>query len=165
MIVVVMGIAGCGKTHVGRALAAALGWPFHDADDFHLPESIASMRAGVPLTDADREPWLQRLRALLLQVDASGQNAVLACSALRRNFRERLRENIADVRFVFLQADRGVLAQRLRDRQGHFMPASLLESQLETLEQPDDALPLDAASPADMLVAQIRTWLDTTPLH
>ncbi len=154
-----MGVAGCGKTHIGRALADALAWPFHDADDFHLPQSVEKMRGGIALTDADREPWLQRLRALLLRIEASGENAVLACSALRRDFRERLRASLRDVRYVFLQADRGVLAQRLRDRLGHFMPATLLESQFETLEHPDDALTLDASLSPDLLVAQIRASL------
>ena len=152
-----MGVAGSGKTHVGQVLAARLGWAFYDGDDFHLPESIALMRSGVALTEREREPWLDRLRTLLLGVDERGENAVLACSALGRAIREGLREGLSDLRFVYLKADREVIGPRLRTRQGHFMPVELLESQYAALEEPVDALVLDATEPADTLVAAVRS--------
>jgi gluconokinase len=155
VIIVMMGVAGAGKTAVGRALADALHWPFFDADDFHPPENIARMRGGVPLSDAHREPWLAELRALLQHVQAERANAVLACSALKAAFREQLRAGL-DVRYAYLQASADLIAHRLRAREGHFMPPELLESQFATLDEPEDALALDASAPPDTLVAQIR---------
>lgn len=154
-----MGVAASGKTRVGRALAASLGWPFHDADDFHPPENIATIASGVPLTDAHREGWLRDLRALLLTVDARRGNAVLACSALRARFRERLREGVSDLRYVYLKAAPDLIARRLRERTGHFMPAELLDSQFATLEEPEDALVVDASQAPDALIARIRESL------
>lgn len=151
-----MGVAGSGKTRVGHALAGALAWPFFDADDFHPPENIARMTANVPLSDAHREPWLAELRALLLSVDAQGGNAVLACSALRAQFRERLRAGAGDVRYAYLQAAAQLVAVRLETRERHFMPAGLLESQFDALEEPEDALTLDAAAAPAAIVRTIR---------
>ena len=155
-----MGVAGSGKTRVGRALADRLGWQFFDADDFHPLDNIARMRSGIPLTDVHREPWLEDLRARLLTVQAESANAVLACSALRSRFRERLRAGIPDLHYVYLRANRDTIAARLTGRSGHFMPAGLLDSQFETLEEPDDALLLDASEPPDVLVDRIRGGLD-----
>ena len=154
-----MGVAGSGKTHVGRALAARLGWAFFDADDFHPPENIARMSSGVPLSDLDREPWLDALVALLQRLDAEGRPAVLACSALRARFRERLREGADDVRFVHLEAGAELLELRLATRKDHFMPAVLLESQLAALEAPDGELAVDAALPAEEIVDRVRAAL------
>ena len=151
-----MGVAGSGKTSVGRALADALRWPFFDADDFHPPENVARMSGGVPLSDAHREPWLSELRALLLRVQVERGHAVLACSALKGEFRERLRAGVDDVRYAYLRADSNLIASRLRAREGHFMPADLLESQFDALEEPQHALVLDASVPVDELVARIR---------
>ena len=159
MILVVMGVAGSGKTTVGRAVAARLGCPFFDADDFHPPENIALMRAGVPLTEADREPWLESLRALVRRADAAGEDIVLACSALRGRFRERLRTAANDLRYVYLQASPGLIARRLAARTGHFMPHELLESQFGTLEEPHDALVVEAARPPHELAARIERAL------
>jgi gluconokinase len=156
VIIVVMGVAGSGKTRIGRALAEALGWPFLDADDFHSLESIERMRSGVALTDAHREPWLNELSALLLRIDEQGGNAVLACSALRAQFRERLRAGPGDVRFAYLRCGEELIAARLQAREDHFMPASLLHSQFDALEEPDDALTLDAAASPAAIVARIR---------
>ena len=160
MIVVVMGVAGSGKTTVGRALAASLGRPFFDADDFHPPENIARMRAGVPLTDADREPWLASLCALIERADAAGEDIVLACSALRARFRDRLRAAANDLRYVYLEAGRDVIARRLAARAGHFMSPDLVASQFANLEEPDDALVVDATRPPQELVAEIERKLD-----
>lgn len=159
MIIVVMGVAGSGKTRVGGALANDLGWPFFDADEFHSPENIAAMRGGVPLTDADREPWLGALCELLGQLDRERRDAVLACSALRAHFRDRLRLAVRDLRYVHLRAGAELLAQRLAARSGHFMPAELLPSQLSALEDPGEAIAIDAALPPDVIVTKIRAAL------
>jgi gluconokinase len=160
MIVVVMGVAGSGKTTVGRALAATLGRPFFDADDFHPPENIARMRAGVPLTDADREPWLASLCTLIERADAADEDLVLACSALRARFRDRLRAAAHDLRYVYLQTSRDVIAHRLAERTGHFMSPDLAASQFADLEEPDDALVVDATRPPHELAAEIARALD-----
>ena len=164
MVIVVMGVAGAGKTTVGRRLAEALGWPFHDGDDHHSDAAVARMRAGEPLDDALRAPWLAALAALVAGHVAAGTSAVLACSALRRAYRGVLRPADAPagaVRFVFLRAEPALLAQRLDERQGHFFAAPLLESQLATLEAPDAGEPsptltLDAGAPVEALVAEVR---------
>ena len=161
MIVVVMGIAGSGKTTVARLLAARLGRPFFDADDFHSPENIARMRAGTPLTDADREPWLASLCALIERADAGGQEIVLACSALRARFRDRLRAAASDLRLVYLRADRSVIERRLAVRTGHFMSPRLVASQLAALEEPRDALVVDATRAPREIVAEIAPQLET----
>lgn len=151
MIVVVMGVTGCGKTTVGRLLAERLGAPFADADDYHPPENVAKMRAGIALDDADRAPWLARLNALLRESESQGKPLVLACSALKRAYRERLASGLADVRFVFLDGPKELLASRLAGRSGHYMNPALLDSQLATLERPDDAIVLSIdASPEEI---------------
>ena len=149
MIVVVMGVSGSGKSTVGEALASVLHWPFLDADDFHPQANVAKMARGEPLTDDDRWPWLDRLAA---ELAARGGNAVLACSALRAAYRERL-ARAGDVRFVHLHGDRDTIAARLASRQHRYMPATLLDSQFATLETPVDALALDVHDPVD---AQVR---------
>ena len=155
MILVVMGVSGCGKSTVGQALATAVGWPFFDADDFHPPANVAKMAAGLPLEDADRWPWLDRIVDELRAVLARGGHAVLACSALREAYRERLRR-AGDVRFVFLQGDAETIAARLAGRRHKYMPPSLLPSQFATLEPPTDALAVDLREPVDEQVRRIR---------
>jgi gluconokinase len=159
MVIVVMGAAGAGKTTVGRALALALGWPFHDADDLHDAASIARMRAGQPLTDADRGPWLDRVRAVIDAAIAAGTNAVVACSALKAQYRRRLAAGVPQVRFVFLDASPELLRQRIAQRTAHFAPVALVNSQLADLEPPFEGLTLDAARPIDELVEAIRATL------
>jgi gluconokinase len=159
MVIIVMGVTGAGKTTVGRRLARTLGWRFHDADDFHPPENKAKMHAGVPLTDEDRWPWLQALRAVIEQALADGAGAVVTCSALKRAYRDVLSGGLQGVRYVHLTGDPAVLAARLAGRRGHFMNPALLESQIATLETPEEALDVDLAlSPAEQ-VAAIRTSL------
>lgn len=150
-----MGVAGAGKTLIGRALASTLGWPFFDADDFHPPSNVRKMTAGIPLEPEDRSSWLEAIRAALRPIDAQGDNAVLACSALRRDFRESLREGLSAVRYVYLKADADLVRARVSAREGHFMPASLVESQFATLEEPDDAIVVDASREPDAIVAEI----------
>lgn len=159
MVVIVMGVSGVGKTTIGVALAAALGWRFLDADDFHPTANIEKMRAGVPLTDADRAPWLERLREFIADALARGEDVVLACSALRHAYRERLTVDAARQRWVYLQLPPELLQQRLLQRKGHYMPVSLLASQLATLELPADALTVDATPPPEAVVASIRAGL------
>jgi gluconokinase len=159
MIVVVMGVTGSGKTTVGTALAAALDWPYFDADDFHPPSNVAKMAGGVPLTDADRAPWLAALRARIEEVQARGGDAVFGCSALKAAYRETLADDDGDVRFVHLHGSRALLAERLRHRVGHFMDPDLLDSQLATLEPPNDAVVIDIALPIEAQVTAIRDRL------
>ncbi|WP_309896240.1 gluconokinase [Archangium sp.] len=155
MVVILMGVSGVGKTAVGQRLAAVLGWRFRDADDFHSAESIAKMATGVPLTDEDRWPWLERLRELIRSALESGEELVLACSALRRVYRERLTVDPARERWVSLWAPREVIAARLALRKDHYMPATLLDSQLATLEAADEALKVDVTGDLDSIVAQL----------
>jgi gluconokinase len=131
---VVMGVSGAGKSTVAAALAARLGRPMAEGDEFHPPSNVAAMAAGRPLTDADRAPWLAAIRAWITARDQAGESTVVTCSALRRAYRDRLREGPGRVRFVDLDVPRAELAERLAERRGHFMPASLLDSQLDTLE-------------------------------
>jgi len=156
MSIVVMGVSGCGKTTVGQALAKHLGRPFFDADDFHPEANVAKMSSGQPLDDNDRRPWLDRLAALLR--DEPG--AVLACSALKQSYRDRLRQHTDTVTFVHLHAERNAIAKRMADRD-HFFPADLLDSQFQALEAPDtsEALVVDAMRPVDQLVADIAARL------
>ena len=164
MIVVLMGVTGSGKTTVGRALAASLGWPLLDADDFHPAENVAKMRSGIPLTDDDRWPWLDRIADELARVQAAGGHAVLACSALKQVYRDRL-ARAGDVRFVHLKGDLATIEARLAQRRHKYMPASLLPSQFATLEAPTDALVVDIRADVAEQVAAIRAalHLDTTP--
>jgi gluconokinase len=152
VIVVVMGVAGAGKTTVGRALAARLGWPFADADAFHSAGAVAKMARGEGLTDADRAPWLGRLRALIERHLAEGRPLVLACSALKARYRRTLAREGEPVRFVWLDAPADALVERLESRPGHFAGADLLDSQLAALEPPGNALRLDAREPPERLV-------------
>ena len=140
MIIIIMGVSGSGKSTLGRALAESLSWHFIEGDDFHPAENIDKMGRGEPLNDADRRPWLAALNARLGEHAAAEEGAVLACSALKKVYREQLSDGLADVHFVFLCGDPAVIRQRLVKRAGHFMPASLLDSQIETLEPPDDAV-------------------------
>lgn len=158
MIVVLMGVCGCGKTRVGEALAAELRWPFFDADDFHPPANVAKMAAGQPLDDEDRWPWLDRMASKIAALDARGESAVLACSALKERYRDRLRRG-GDVRFVYLEGDRATIAGRIANRTHRYMPASLLDSQFAALEVPPDAIDVDIRLSVADEVAAIRSAL------
>jgi len=151
-----MGVCGCGKTTVGEALAGALGWPFFDADDFHPPANVAKMASGHPLDDADRWPWLDRIADEMRQILARSGHAVLACSALKEAYRNRLRR-AGDVRIVYLKGDEATIAARLAARQHKYMPASLLSSQFAALEEPADALVVDIRPPIADQVEFIRS--------
>ena len=155
MIVLVMGVAGVGKTTIGEALARALDARFIDADDYHPPENVAKMKAGIPLQDADRWPWLDRLNEQLREQ----QNAVLACSALKERYRRRLAAGVADLRIVYLHGTAELLRERIKARQHRYMPAALLDSQFATLEPPSDAIAVDVAATPEACVAAILTEL------
>lgn len=135
-IYVIMGVAGSGKTVVGTALARKLGVEFVDGDDYHPPANVKKMAAGIPLTDADRAGWLDALAARMRAAEGLGEGLVVACSALKRKYRDVLRAATPDVRFVFLNGPKSLIAERLESRRGHYMPASMLDSQLATLEPP-----------------------------
>ena len=156
MIVVIMGVSGSGKSTVGAALARELGWTLIDGDDLHPPANVAKMAAGIPLTDDDRWPWLDRIVDELRLVTADGRSVVLACSALKQRYRDRL-ELAGDVRFVHLRGDAETIAARLATRQHRYMPATLLGSQFATLEVPGDAIDVDIRASVD---EQVRTIID-----
>lgn len=155
MVIVVMGVSGSGKTTVGGQLAQQLGWEFADADDYHAAANVEKMRNGIPLTDADRLHWLQALRSLINDWITTGKNAVLACSALKQAYRECLRVG-EQVRFVYLKASEDLLSQRLLERRGHYMKRQMLESQLATLEEPNDAIVMNANGTLENIVREIR---------
>lgn len=153
----VMGVAGSGKSTIACLLAGKLGWSFFDADDFHLPENIAKMKSGIPLNDEDRQPWLERLSRLLRSEIAAGRHPVLACSALRQSYRDTLLAKTPGIQIVYLRGDKSLIASRLRNRSDHFMPTALLESQLDTLEEPSgpEVTTVDLALPPEEIVASV----------
>lgn len=161
--VVFMGVCGCGKSTVARRYAAGAGYVVVEADDFHPPANVAKMRSGQPLTDEDRAGWLAALAARISEGRARGETMVLTCSALKRAYRDRLRQADPDLFFVHLAGTRELLARRLGERQGHFMPASLLDSQLAALEAPqapfERCLTVDIAAAPEVLCATVATFL------
>jgi gluconokinase len=162
MIVVLMGVAGSGKTTIGKLLAQQLGWKFFDADDLHPQANIELMRHGVALTDEDRAVWLDRVQALISKLTCHRASAVLAFSGLRRAYRERVRAGNDGTRFIYLKGDPVVLRQRLEQRRGHYFGADLLTSQLDTLEEPEkpEGVPVvSVAGTPSSVVAQVREVL------
>ncbi len=160
-----MGVAGAGKTTIGMRLAADLGWPFYDADDLHPSANVEKMRRGVALTDADRAPWLARIRSLIHELRRAGRSAVIACSALKQSYRDAIGEGAPDVRFVHLAGDFALIERRLRGRVGHFMSPALLASQFATLEEPVDAITLDGSRPPEVLSREVREALHLSAGH
>jgi gluconokinase len=158
MIVVVMGVVGAGKTTVGRLLARQLGWQFADADDYHSAASIEKIRHGIPLTDEDRAPWLGRLRSQIIRWSANKEDAVLACSALKRSYRDELRA-APDVEFVYLHGTRELIIERLSARHGHFANSAILDSQFADLEEPEGGLRVDIGQSPERIVTEIRQKL------
>jgi gluconokinase len=165
-IVVLMGVSGCGKSSVGVRLAAALGVDYVEGDEWHPPGNIERMRSGTPLTDEDRHDWLRALAMRLAAARASGRGLVLACSALKRRYRDVLRSGAPGLRLVHLHGPEALLEQRLAARSGHYMPASLLASQLATLEAPaadEAALAVDVSPDVETLVARLLQQLSPPP--
>jgi gluconokinase len=158
-IILLMGVSGSGKTAVGSKLAENLGIPFVDPDDLHPEENVLKMAAGIPLTDDDRRPWLLAIRKTLEEYSEAGSSAIVACSALKGSYRRLLLEGLPEVKLVYLRGSREVLQQRLAERTGHFFDPSLLDSQLETLEEPTRALIVDIASDLEAVVGAVETAL------
>jgi gluconokinase len=161
VVILLTGVSGSGKTTVMQLLASQLGWQFADADDYHSASNVAKMRNGIPLTDADRAPWLATLRAMCAHWIATGKSAVLACSALKREYREELRVS-PEVKFVYLKGSPQLLYERLRSRTGHFMTERMLASQLEALEEPEEsehAVVVDVDRSPEEIVAEARAKL------
>lgn len=161
MIVIVSGVSGAGKTTIGKLLAQEVGWHFYEADDFHSRANIEKMYRGIPLNDEDRWPWLESLRQLIERSLGAGENAVLACSALKRAYRERLRVS-DEVKFVFLRGDYALIEKQLRRRHGHFMNPELLRSQFADLEEPkpdEDMLTIELGRTPQEIVDEIKTKL------
>lgn len=162
MIVLVMGVAGAGKTTVGRMLAATLGYEFSDADSFHTPENVDKMRRGIALSDADREPWLRDLAAAVDDWLARDRDVVLACSALTAAYRAILLRDPSRMRLVYLKISPAIAHQRVSARRGHYMPGALVETQFEVLEEPagrEGAIVADASQPPDVLVRTVAAAL------
>ncbi len=158
MVIVLMGVTGSGKSTVGKLLASQLGWKFVEGDDFHSPTNIEKLRHGKPLNDTDRRPWLEAIREVIRTTIARGENAVIACSALKESYRKLLQ--IRDqVSFVYLKASMALIQDRLKNRVGHFMNPDLIQSQFDTLEEPEHALQIDARSTATEIVQVIRNKL------
>jgi gluconokinase len=164
VIVIIFGVSAVGKTTVGKLLARELGWPFIEADDFHPAANIEKMRSGHPLTDKDRWPWLEQLRQQIERSLSVGENTVLACSALKRAYRDRLR--ISDeVKLVFLRGDYALVEKQLRSRHGHFMNANLLQSQFDDLEEPqpdENVLTIELGRTPEEVVERIKAKLNLT---
>ena len=158
MIVIVMGTTGSGKTTIGSLLAKRMGWEFVDADDFHPPSNVEKMKHGIPLTDADREPWLKALHDKIVEWTAEKRSVVLACSALKQSYRHELRAS-SDVEFVYLKGSYQLFRERVIARKGHFAKQDLLASQFATLEEPTDAIIVDAAPSPEQIVSEVRRKL------
>ncbi|NJR40752.1 MAG: gluconokinase [Leptolyngbyaceae cyanobacterium CSU_1_4] len=159
MVILIMGVSGSGKTTIGEGLALELKWQFKDADDFHSDANIEKMRQGIPLTDRDRQPWLQALRQAIDKALQSNANLVLACSALKAAYRQALGEPSGQVKFVYLKGSFELIAQRLGQRQGHYMKADLLRTQFYALEEPHDAIAVQIDQSPSAIVQQIKHCL------
>jgi gluconokinase len=160
---IVMGVSGSGKSTIGEALAARIGWRFEDADSFHPASNVAKMSAGHPLTDEDRWPWLRAIADEIDRVSAAGERIVIGCSALKRAYRDLLVHGRHDVRIVYLQGAQALIADRLGQRKDHFMPAALLESQFKTLERPtpdEHAVTVSIDAPVETIVDDILNQLE-----
>jgi gluconokinase len=162
MIVIIMGTTGSGKTTIGTLFAKRQGWEFVDADDFHPSANVEKMKHGIPLTDADREPWLKALHDRIVEWDAEARNVVLACSALKKSYRDELRAS-PNVKFAYLKGSYELFSQRVLVRKGHFAKQDLLASQFATLEEPTDAITVDAAPSPEQIVAEVRRQLGLFP--
>jgi gluconokinase len=159
MFIVLMGVSGCGKTTVGKALAERLHVPFYDADNYHAQENLAKMATGISLTDKDRTGWLTLLASLIETETSAGHSGVLACSALKQAYRDVLRSRSQNVRFVYLKGSYELILGRMLERGGHFMKPRMLKSQFEILEEPADAITVKVSLPVDVIVKEILLYL------
>lgn len=159
MIILVMGVSGSGKTTVGQLLAKSLGWEFCDADALHPVANIKKMSCGIPLDDVDRKPWLGRLQQAIAQWLQEDKNMVLACSALKVAYRQILLQDKECIRLIYLKGDFKIIQERLKKRPDHYMSPELLQSQLDTLEEPSEAIYIDVSQPPEVVVREIKTKL------
>jgi gluconokinase len=160
MVIVLMGVSGTGKTTVGKVLANKLGWDFVEGDDYHPSANVEKMSAGIALTDEDRYPWLQALRQRIEQACKQGENVILACSALKREYRQYLqRHDLECVHYVFLHGSEELISRRLAHRKGHYMDPNLLQSQFEALEVPEGTLQVDITPAPEVIAAEIQQKL------
>lgn len=155
-----MGVSGTGKSTIGKLLSDRTGWTFYDADDFHSPANIEKMNRGIPLTDSDRLPWLEKLNQLITNTLNSNQQGILACSALKSQYRQILHNNHTNVVFIYLRGSYDCVQSRIQQRTGHFMSSSLLQSQFDTLEEPQDALIVDVSLTPETIVEEILRQID-----
>ena len=160
MIIIVFGVSGCGKTTIGKLLAKELKGSFYDADDFHSPENVAKMANGIPLDDADRAPWLERLHDLIAEHLETGRSMLLACSALKQSYRDILSGENTGVVFVYLKGDFDLILGRMAAREAHYMKAGMLRSQFEALEEPMEAITVDVSITLDKIVQEILSRVD-----
>ena len=151
---IVMGVSGCGKTTIGRMLAADLGWVYIESDDYHSKEDIQKMSGGIPLTDEDRWPWLTRLHNLMLESEKKEQPVILACSALKENYRQLLAKDLKNVVFIYLKGDYDLIWERMQQRH-HFMKADMLKSQFAALEEPQKAIDVNIHETQDSIVQEL----------
>lgn len=163
--IIVMGVAGCGKTTVGKALAEHLGWDFYDADDFHPPENVARMASGIPLDDSDRAPWLTALHDLISGCLKQNRPGILACSALKERYRQRLLEGNDHVQLVYLKGSYELIWSRMAKRTDHYMKPQMLQSQFDALEEPSNALVVDISMSIDDLVQAILNQVEQKIEH
>jgi gluconokinase len=159
LVILLMGVSGCGKSTVGRLLADQLGWPMYDGDDYQPKDNVAKMAQGMPLNDRDRRPWLLAIHDLLVGIKANRGRAVVACSALKQDYRDLLCNGMEGIRLVYLKGEYAILEERLKRRQGHFFKASMLGSQFEILEEPEDAVTVNVDNPPESIIAGIRKSL------
>lgn len=159
MIIIVMGVSGSGKTTVGKLLAESLGWNFSDADAFHSPENVKKMRRGIPLTEADRQPWLEALQAAIKQWLQENTNVVLACSALKDSYRQFLVVDRDSIQLVYLKGTYDLIQKRLQERQNHYMSETLLQSQFDALEEPLNTVYIDISQSPQAILQNIKAVL------
>lgn len=152
---IVMGVSGCGKSSVGKSLAQTLGWDFYDADDFHPPENVTKMANGIPLDDSDRAPWLASLNELISSSLKADQSGVLACSALKEQYRQKLMNGNDGVQIVYLKGSYDLIWSRMEERADHYMKPQMLKSQFDALEEPTNAITMDISIPLDDIVRKI----------
>lgn len=163
MIINLMGVSGSGKTTVGQQLAADLGWSYYDGDDFHSLKNIAKMSSGIPLTDEDRTIWLRQISQHIKKLIKTGENAIISCSALKQQYRRQLQIDPMLVKFVYLKGSRELIKKRLISRAGHYMKVELLESQFESLEEPENAMIVEVKDPPEQISADIQAHFSLTP--
>ena len=165
MMVVLMGVSGVGKTTVGEILAQRTGWRLYDADEFHSAQNIEKMRNGIALQDADRWPWLESMNAMLLEKQAANQSILLACSALKQKYRDRLADGCRNLHWVYLKGEFDLIRGRLEARKNHYMKAGLLESQFAALEEPRDAVVVSVIETPDAIADRILRDLKIDPIR